>query len=443
METRTRIAPSPTGPLHIGIARTALFNWLFAKKNKGRFILRIEDTDRERSRPEFEKDIESGLRWLGIDWDEFYRQSERADVYKGYIKKLLSSGRAYVSKEETSGPSGTTARRGEVIRFKNSKRLVSFEDLIRGKIEFDTAPLGDFVIAKSEDEALYHLAAVVDDFEMKISHVIRGEDHISNTPRQILIQEALGLPRPQYAHLPLILGPDRTKLSKRHGREAIREYREAGYFPDALINFIALLGWHPQDEREIFSKEDLTREFSLKRVQKGGAIFDIEKLGWLNREYLRNLSDGDFAKMLLEYLPDDYKKVWESAVLTDSKKVRALASFKERVVKLSDFVKENKFLFELPDYPKELLLWKDSSLSGAKKHLEKIYEIISNVRHSVSDIESLVMSYAEKEGRGEVLWPLRVALSGQKNSPGPFEIMAVLGKKESLARIKKAEGLLT
>jgi len=234
---RVRIAPSPTGPLHIGTARTALFNYLFAKKHGGKFILRIEDTDLERSDQKYEKDILESLKWLGLDWDELYKQSERIKIYEKYLKKLLDSGQAYYD---------------EIIWFKNPNKKVVFNDLIRGKIEFDSALFGDFSLAKDLKKPLYNFAVVIDDWEMKISQVIRGEDHIPNTPKQILIYEALNLPIPQFAHLPLILGPDKTKLSKRHGAVSISDYREQGYLPEALINFMVMLGWNPGNDRELF-----------------------------------------------------------------------------------------------------------------------------------------------------------------------------------------------
>ena len=244
----TRFAPSPTGFLHLGSARTAFFNYLYARKNKGKFILRIEDTDKERSTREFEEDIINALSWLKIPYETLYKQSERTDIYKKYLKKLVDEDKAYVSKEEVK----KEGHREEVIRFRNPNKKIKFADLVRGDIEFDTTDLGDFVIAKSSEEPLYHLAVVVDDFEMGITHVIRGEDHISNTPRQILIGEALGAPRPQYAHIPLILAPDRSKLSKRHGALAIAEYRNRGYMSEAICNYLALLGWNPGTDQEIF-----------------------------------------------------------------------------------------------------------------------------------------------------------------------------------------------
>lgn len=276
----TRFAPSPTGNLHIGGARTALFNFLYARKYEGKFILRIEDTDKERSKKEFETDITEGLKWLGLEYDDRHRQSDRGEIYKSYLKKMLDSNFAYESSDQ-------------VIRFRNPNKKIKFNDLIRGDIEFVTTELKDFVIAKSLEEPLYHLAVVVDDYESGITHVIRGEDHISNTPRQILIQEAIGAPRPNYAHLPLILAADRSKLSKRkHGESvSLDYYRSKGYLPQAIINYLALLGWNPGTEQEIFTLDELVKVFNLSRVHKGGAIFDEKKLAWVNRKHF-NLIKG-------------------------------------------------------------------------------------------------------------------------------------------------------
>ncbi len=327
-EVRTRFAPSPTGFLHIGSARTTLFNYLFAKKNHGSFILRIEDTDVERSKPEYERDIMDSLRWLGIEWDEgpdiggdyeSYRQSQRGEIYRKYLEKLLAEDRAYycfcseeeleaqrqyqMSIGETPRYSGKCAQlspkevkkylsegKTHIIRFKVPAKKVKFNDLVRGELEFDAGLIGDFAIAKNLEIPLYNFAVVVDDFEMKISHVIRGEDHLSNTPKQILLQETLALPTPKYAHLPLILGPDRSKLSKRHEAVAISEYQRQGYLPETLINFMAFLGWNPGEEREIYSLPSLIKEFSLERVQKGGAVFNINRLDFLNGFYIRQRS---------------------------------------------------------------------------------------------------------------------------------------------------------
>ena len=411
---RTRLAPSPTGLLHVGNARAGIFNYLFAKKSGGEFILRIEDTDLERSRKEYEDDAKEALLWLGLSWDSFYRQSDRKEIYAEYIEKMLENGSAYVSKEVEGNSK-------EVIRFKNKGGPVKFDDIIRGQVEVDTEDLGDFVIAKDTQTPLYHLAAVLDDALMEISHVIRGEDHISNTPRQILIQQALGCPTPKYAHLPLILGEDRSKLSKRHGAEALSEYKKLGYPPEAMFNFLALLGWHPENDREILSKEELISEFSFARVQKGGAIFDKRKLDWISREYIKKLSEEEILAKLAQFVP----KEWEG-----EKMGKAAKLFRDRISKFSDFKEEAKFIFEPKDYEAGLLIWKNASKEDTKKHLEKVCELIS----SGGDI----MVYAQKEGRGEVLWPLRVSLSGLKNSPGPLEIIEVLGSEESLNRIRHA-----
>jgi glutamyl/glutaminyl-tRNA synthetase len=282
----TRIAPSPTGVLHVGTARTALFNYLFAKQNKGKFVLRIEDTDAERSKKEFEEDILQTMKWLGLDYDEMYRQSERQAIYEKYLKQMIESGHAYISKE-------STGERDEVIRFKNPNEVVTFEDKIRGEIKFDTTELGDFVIAKSLNEPLYHLAVVVDDHEMGITHIIRGDDGISNTPRQILIQRAIGAKQPIYAHLPLILGEDKSKLSKRHGAVSIKEYKNQGYLKEAIINHLAMLGWNPGTDQEIFTMPQLIKEFSLEKVSKGGAVFNVEKLDWFNGKHLAKLPEKE------------------------------------------------------------------------------------------------------------------------------------------------------
>jgi glutamyl-tRNA synthetase len=326
----------------------------------------------------------------------------------------LENGGAFVSKEEGG--------REEVIRFKNPNKKVIFKDIVRGDIQLDTTDLGDFVIAKDEKTPLYHFAVVVDDHEMKISHVIRGEDHIPNTPRQILLQEALGFSRPHYAHLPLLLGKDRSKLSKREGGEALSDYMKGGYPPEAMFNFLALLGWHPQDDREILSAHELIEQFSLERVQKGGAVFDKEKLDWISHQYILNMSDEDLMERAKPFLPEKWAEGDNIS--------RVIKLFKDRIVKFADLADESKFLFEPPEYESDLLIWKKSTPEEARKHLEAVCEIISN--------DGDIMSYAESQGKGNVLWPLRVALSGQKNSPGPLEILECLGKAESLDRINRA-----
>ena len=431
----TRIPPSPTGNFNIGTARLALFNYLFTRKFDGELILRFEDTDKERSKKEFETNIIESLKWLGINWDneKIYRQSERTDTYKIYINKMIEEGSAYISKEKEVKEGG----RSEVIRFKNPNKEITFEDKIRGEITFDTTDLGDFIIAKSLDEPLYHLTVVVDDHEMKITHVIRGDDGISNTPRQILIQEAIGASRPIYTHLPMVLGKDKSKLSKRHGAKSILEFKEEGYLPEAIINQLALLGWNPGTEQEVFTIEQLTSAFDLDKVQKGGAIFDSEKLDWFNREHLklipRHVLEAHISQELEAEIPQEKLEKITPIIL-------------ERIAKISDvkeIVKnEFSFFFIAPEYEKEKLLWKKAEdLSEAKTHLNFVKEKINSIddsNFSQDIIKESVWEYATEQGRGDVLWPLRYALSGQDKSPDPFEIASIIGKKETLSRIKSA-----
>ncbi|NCS98642.1 glutamate--tRNA ligase [Candidatus Parcubacteria bacterium] len=436
----TRIAPSPTGVLHVGTARTALFNYLYAKQNNGKFIVRIEDTDKERSTKEFEKDILDSLEWLGLDHDEFYRQSERGEIYRKYIEKLTEEGKAYISKEEAK----EEGQRSEVIRFKNPNKEIIFEDLVRGEISFDTTELGDFIIAKSVDEPLYHLAVVVDDHEMGVTHIFRGEDGISNTPRQILIQDAIGAQRPKYAHLPLILGPDKSKLSKRHGATSLNAFREQGYFKEAILNHLAFLGWNPGDEREIFSLEELIKDFDIKKVSKGGAVFNIEKLDWFNKHYLENLNDEEILKVAKERIKEKMK----SSVADYNEEIisKLIPLIRERIEKFSDLDKlieegEFDYYFKEPILSEpEKLIWKKSDKEKTTQHLEKVKEIISEneEKNNPDEAKELLWNYAEEVGKGDVLWPTRYALSGRDKSPDPFTLISILGKEKTLQRIINA-----
>ncbi len=435
----TRFAPSPTGNLHVGSARTALFNYLFAKKYGGQFLLRIEDTDKERSTKEFEDDILSGLSWLGVVHDdEPVRQSERTEIYRAYLHKMMESGAAYEAEENQD-------KTGKVIRFKNPNTNITFSDLIRGDISFDTKELGDFVIAKDRETPLYHLAVVVDDHEMGITHVIRGEDHISNTPRQILIQEAIGAKRPLYAHIPLILAPDRSKLSKRHGAVSVSEYKTIGYLPEALVNFLALLGWNPGTDQEIFKIEELIALFDIEKVQKGAAVFNEEKLRWFNREYLKALPHEKIAPFMLERLPSDVR---EKALLVRDVWHRLLPTILDRIHVFSEVSRladegEFGFYFDTPRIEKEKIPWKKSTSEKALGHLEEILTLLNSASFESPDtIKVVLYPYAETEGRGEVLWPLRYALSGRDSSPDPFTIMYVIGKEETINRITTAKDLL-
>ncbi len=426
----TRFAPSPTGFLHVGGARTALYNYLFARQNAGKFILRIEDTDKERSKKEYEDDILKGLKWLGLGYDEIYRQSERTEIYKKHLKNLIDSGQAYEA-EENEG------RTGRVIRFKNPNVKISWNDLIRGKIEFDTAELKDFVIAKNAETPLYHLAVVVDDFEMGVTHVIRGEDHISNTPRQMLIGRALGAPEPLYAHIPLILAPDKSKLSKRHGAVSVNEYERLGYEPEALVNFLALIGWNPGGDREIFTLSELVNLFRIEKVQKGGAIFNKEKLDWVNKEHLKLMGPEEKQKRILEFLKDRKISAENTERLTP-----VIMDRISRFGEIGEMLKNGEFdyFFAAPEYETEKLLWqKKPDRGAATKHLEKVSEIVSKEDDfAAENVKKAVWEYAEREGRGEVLWPMRYALSGRDKSPDPFTLAYVLGKKETLSRLKIA-----
>lgn len=387
-----RIPPSPTGYFHIGRARTSLFNYLFAKKYGGEIVFRIEDTDRERSKKEYEEDIISSLEWLNITYDKGpFRQSERTDIYKNYIQKMIDNGTAYVSHE-------SEGENKEVIRFRNPNKVITFTDLVRGDISFDTTELKDFVVARNVNDPLYHLTVVVDDHEMGVTHIIRGEDHISNTPRQILLQEAINATRPQYAHLPLILAPDRSKMSARHGAVSLRDFRAMGYLSEAIVNYLALLGWNPGTDQEIFTMDELIEQFDLAKIQKGGAIFDKKKLEWINREHLKRLSPEVQVALKVEA------------------------------------VQKESYIKNTPELDIEKIAWKDTSKDEAKKHLEKIKEFIGD--------DDAIMKYAESAGKGSVLWPLRYALSGKEKSPDPFILLKALGKEESIKRIETAIKLL-
>jgi glutamyl/glutaminyl-tRNA synthetase len=387
-----RIPPSPTGYFHIGRARTALFNYLFAKRNGGEIVFRLEDTDKERSKKEYEQDIIDSLAWLGIEYDKGpYRQSERTKIYRKYVQRMLDNGTAYVSHE----PEGENK---EVIRFKNPNKVIVFNDLIRGDISVDTTDLGDFVVARNIDDPLYHLTVVVDDHEMGVTHVIRGDDGIANTPRQILLEEAIGAKRPVYAHVPLILAQDRSKMSARHGATSLRDFKAMGYLPEAMVNYMALLGWNPGTEQEIFTIDELIEQFDLSKIQKGGAIFDIKKLDWVNKEHVKRLPLAE----QLEYV----RKT----------------------------IANEPYMQTAPNPVLSKINWKDTAPAETKKHLEKVLGMIGN--------KDRIMDYAEEAGKGNVLWPLRYALTGTEKSPDPFTIITLLGTEESKRRVERAIKLL-
>lgn len=441
----TRFAPSPTGFLHSGTYRTAVFSYLFAKKHGGEFILRIEDTDKERSKKEYEENIIECLAWLKMSYDRFYRQSENAPRHKEVLKKLISEGKAYISKEEAKDGSGVIK---EIVRFKNPNRIVSFVDAIRGEIKIDTTDLGDFVIAKNLDEPLFHLAVVVDDADEGVTHIIRGDDHISNTPRHILLYEALGFDIPTYAHLPLVLSEDRTKLSKRKGAKAVTEYRDQGYLPGAILNFITMIGFNDGTEKEIFTINELIQAFDLEKVQKGGAVFNPVKLDWINKEHIKLLSDLDFKNHALAYMSTELKSLSNFNTRIDA----VLPVIKERINKFSD-IREMEAMGELhyffidSSYESALLLCAEKQRKGKESmtiaDLAPIYEhlktLIGGMTNFAPDaIKETLWPYAEQEGRGLVLWALRTALSGREKSPDPFTLVSIFGKEEAIRRIDVA-----
>ncbi len=500
IKVRTRFAPSPTGFLHIGGVRTALFNYLFAKQNKGTFVLRIEDTDLERSKREFEGGIFESLKWLGINWDEGpdiegkygpYRQTERTEIYKKYLEQLLKEGKAYYcfcSAEELEAKRQDQMSRGSapkydrkcsslsveeiednlkknircVIRLRTPEKKMHFEDVIRGKIEVDLGTIGDFVIAKNLSTPLFYLAGAIDDHEMAITHVIRGEEHISNTPKQILIQEALGFKKPIYGHIPLILAPDRSKLSKRHGAVSAIEYKNAGYLPEAIINFLAFLGWNPGTEKEFFSLEQLVKEFSLEKIQKGGAIFDQKKLDFLNGFYLRQKPLSALTEICIPYLVTgglidfngSQEKVLKSYRVIDTEEKmsfgtieKIISLYQERLKRLDEIVPLVDFFFKgRLNYPKELLKWQKTTEKDLSDALDKLEVVLGGVEDKNWDLKNLqnvlLMESEQMPNKGYLLWPLRVALTGKEFSAGPFEIAEILGRGLTLQRIREAKELI-
>src|SRR3989338_9008185 len=435
-----RFAPSPTGPFHIGSVRTALYNFLFARKNGGKFLLRIEDTDKERSTKEFEENIFDSLKWLGLDWDDkdhLLRQSERTAVYTQKIHELIEKGAAYISKE-------SEGKNKEVIRFKNPGGKIKFQDLIRGEVEMDVSDLEDFIIARNINEPVYHLTVVVDDMESEITHIIRGEDHISNTPRHILILEALGGSRPIYAHLPLVLAPDRSKLSKRKHCESVslNFYKNAGYLPEAIINFLAMVGWNPGTDQEIFTINELIKDFDIKKVQKKGGIFNIEKLDWLNREHIlkqsKNLQIERLKGEILKTKFKDYEKVGDPEFL--DKFLVIILDRIHRWGEVSEILEAGEFdhlFIDKQELNKEIIHWKKSTPEKARENLEKVVQIF-NEEKTLVIIWTKIEKLSEERGKGDVLWPLRYALSGREKSPDPFTLIKIKGVKASISSILSA-----
>ncbi len=476
-EVRVRFAPSPTGYLHVGGLRTALYNYLFARKNNGKFVLRIEDTDRNRYVEGATENLIETLKWAGLDYDEGpgkdgdygpYVQSQRLEIYRKYAEKLIDEGKAYrcfctperlqklreeqqrmklpqvkydkhclhLSKEEIE--QNLAEGKSYVIRMNvEPGEKVVFDDIVRGRVEFDRETIDDQILIKSDGYPTYHLANVVDDHLMEITHVIRGEEWLSSTPKHVLLYEFLGWELPQFAHLPLLLNPDRSKLSKRQGDVAVEDYRAKGYLKESLINFVALLGWSTSDNREIFTLEELIKEFSLDRVHKSGAIFNIEKLNWLNAEHLRQKPDEELLAMLKEELK---KSKYADLILSDEYLVNIINAMRERVSFVREFIENCPYFYERPETYDEKVVkkrWKDDSEELLNIFVEKISALENP---SKEDYEQVLASIAEEReiGKGRIIHPLRLAVSGVGIGPGVFDLVYILGKDEVIERIKIA-----
>lgn len=465
---RVRFAPSPTGYLHIGGARTALFNWLFARHYGGTFILRIEDTDRSRSTGEFIEAIIEGMQWLGLHWDEGpFRQTDRLDIYRKNVEKLLNEGRAYYcycSAEELEkrrrealakgipprydgrcrnieGGERRDERRGKkpAVRFKMPQEgEVIVDDLIRGRIVFENAQLDDLIIMRSDGTPTYNFVVVVDDIDMKITHVIRGDDHLNNTPKQIHIYRAFNVEPPFFAHLPMILGPDKARLSKRHGATSVNTYREEGYLPDALINYLARLGWSYGDQ-EVFSRDELIEKFSLENVGSSPAVFNPEKLLWINSQHINNLSPERLSEAVVPFLI-------KNGILMEGQEIdktwlcRAIAPLKERsrtLIELSSSLK-----YYISEYVEIDPLAKEEFLN------EKVTPYLIELRDALilledfvsSEIEKVFMSIVKRHNLklGDLAQPVRVAITGTTVSPGIFDVLEIVGKEKTIKRLKRA-----
>jgi nondiscriminating glutamyl-tRNA synthetase len=484
---RVRMAPSPTGPLHIGTARTSLYNFLFARHVGGTYVLRIEDTDLARSSVEQEQDIIDNLHWLGITWDEGpqvargddigpyapYRQSERMELYAQEAQRLLESGAAYhcwctpeeldAVRREQEARKEAPRYNGRCLRLTDAERaqfeaegrkpavrlhvpaeVIRFDDLIRGEVEFDNALLGDFVIVRASGVPLYHFVVVIDDEKMGITHVIRGEDHLSNTPKHIALMRALGYREPRFGHIPLILNADRSKMSKRKSQTAITAYRQQGYLPETLVNFLAFLGWSPGTEEEIFTLDQLSQRFDLAHVHKAGAVFDADRLDYLNGVYIRSLTDEQLALRLRPFLPD---------ALDDAAVLRVTPLIKERLVRLADATELTAFLVESDEEIAAMLdvgslVPKGRSPAEAARALAIAREVLSELTDgdfSADVLEARCRTAAESLGwkPGDFFRPLRAAVTGRSISPPLFGSMELLGRDRVLSRIDGALGAVS
>ena len=477
---RVRMAPSPTGQLHIGTARTSLYNYLFARASGGTYVLRIEDTDLARSSAEFEHDILDNLHWLGITWDEGpqtaggedigpfgpYRQSLRMDRYAREADRLLQSGAAYhcwctpaeldavrreqearreapryngrcLSLTDADRAAFEAEGRRPAVRFRVPPETIRFDDLIRGQVEFDNALLGDFVIVRADGVPLYHFVVVIDDEQMEISHVIRGEDHLSNTPKHIALIRALGYREPVFGHIPLILNPDRSKMSKRKSQTAISDYRAEGYLPEAMVNFLAFLGWSPGTEEEIFSLDELAARFEIGEVHKAGAVFDRDRLDHLNGVYIRSLTDADLALRLRPLLPE---------AISDATLAGLVPLVRERMVRLTDAVELSGFLAEADDvvagwWGLDDLLPKGRDVAAVAAAMGVARDALAaSGEWSAEVLEAAARGAAEELGwkAGDFFRPIRLAVTGKPVSPPLFGSMVLLGRERTLARLDGA-----
>lgn len=477
-EVRVRFAPSPTGPFHIGGARSALFNWLFARKMGGKLILRIEDTDLERSSRESEENIKAALKWLGMDWDEGidvggengpYRQTERLDIYKKYTEKLLAEGKAYYcycTDEELEEERQALIKEGKMPRYMGKCRnltpeqIAAYEaegrkptvrfrvpadqqilvrDMVRGDVVFDSNNIGDFVIVKSDGIPTYNYAVVIDDALMHITHVIRAEEHLSNTPRQCLVYDALGFEKPVFGHISLILGKDHTKMSKRHGATSVDQYRQLGYLPEGIVNFLALLGWAPNSEQEIFSIDELIKEFSMERVAKNPAVFDIDKLNWINQHYMRQLDDEAFfaaAKphmIAAGYMTGEEtgeKLAWLKKVVATSKDH---VSFAAQIPASVEMYFNDEFGFENDEAAAVLQAETVPTVIGMLlEELPKL-EVLDGA--AVKVLFKTIQKTTKLKGK-DVFMPIRVALTGNQHGPELAEMVPLLGIERTEKRIR-------
>ena len=480
---RVRFAPSPTGYLHVGGARTALFNWLFARRLGGVFVLRIEDTDLERSSQDMVEGILDGLRWLGLNWDEGpgiggefgpYFQSERLDRHRAMAEHLVVHGHAYycyctaeeLKTKRAAGEAATGAWRYDrtcaalpadviaarerdktprVVRFRVPEGAAGFDDLVHGPIAFDGANIEDFVLLRSDGQPTYQLSVVSDDVEMKITHVVRGDDHISNTPKQILLYRAVGAEVPKFAHVPLILGPDKKRLSKRHGATSVTEYAKQGYLPEAMFNFLSLLGWSPGGDQEIFSRDALVRVFALDGISGGNAMFNTEKLDWFNQQHLMRLAPDELAMRVKPWLQT--AGLWRDEFLGDRHAwfFAVLELLRPRAKRLDDFATQGALFFGDAIEYDAAAVEKHLRVAGMDGHLEQIEAGLSALEtFDPASTEAAVRAIAEARGvkAGVFIHAVRVAVAGKTVSPGLFDVLALLGRARVRARLAAARRLL-